>query len=448
MLRPGGFRRARNVRREAFSVQKIIRKPLTPGVHLTCVQTDKFKTGTLSVLLLTALDADTASKNALLPSVLRRGTAFHPDMAQIDAALADLYGAEIVPLVQKKGEVQCLGFRAVFVDDDFLPPGTDVLERVASLLGEMLLMPNTRGGQLLAEYADGERENLAEEIRALVNDRQRYAAERLWARMCEGERYGVGRLGSLSAVKRITAHGLTRQYRQVLASAPAEVIYCGAADPERVERAVTYAMQALPRTGEFPLPQTQPGPVPASVRQFTEKKDVEQGQLAVGFRLERLPETERELAVLRVLNALYGGSVTSRLFQNVRERLSLCYDVVSAADAHKGVLAAFAGIDPGSRDAALAEILRQMDSLRDGEIGDAELTAAKLDVIRELRALADDPLRLADYCLDAALHGMLCAPEDLAALADTVGAEDAAAAARGMRTDAVYFLTGGGGNDR
>ena len=58
----------------------VTRKELWPGVGLTAVHTTKFKSSAMSVTLLTPLSRENAGPNALIPAVLRRGTAAHPDM--------------------------------------------------------------------------------------------------------------------------------------------------------------------------------------------------------------------------------------------------------------------------------------------------------------------------------------------------------------------------------
>ena len=99
------------------------RRELFPGVWLRTVHTDKFKSSYLSITLLAPLDRDTAAANALIPYVLRRGTAAHPDMESLSAALDELYGGAIEPLVRKKGETQCVGFVASFLDDAYALEG-------------------------------------------------------------------------------------------------------------------------------------------------------------------------------------------------------------------------------------------------------------------------------------------------------------------------------------
>ena len=135
-------------------MQKVYNKQIMRGVNLTCVKAEKFKTGCLSITLMTQLDKKTAAMNAMLPNVLRRGTARLPDMESIAAELDNMYGVRIEPALRKKGEIQCIGFYADFPDDAFLPHGKNILEKTADLIGEMLLQPATSGGRLKAEYVD------------------------------------------------------------------------------------------------------------------------------------------------------------------------------------------------------------------------------------------------------------------------------------------------------
>ena len=118
---------------------EVSRRELLPNVYLTAVETDKFKSGVLSATLLTQLNRENAASNALLPSVLRRGTVRCPDMAALQTRLDDLYGAAVEPGVRKRGEIQCIGFRAAFCEERYLPGSPSVMADTARLLGELCL---------------------------------------------------------------------------------------------------------------------------------------------------------------------------------------------------------------------------------------------------------------------------------------------------------------------
>ena len=422
---------------------KAVRKKIMPHVELTCICTDKFKTNCLSVNLLTQLNRATASQNALIPRVLRRGSARYPDMESISAALDELYGARLEPIARKKGEIQAVGFYADFSDDAFLPGNERLLEKVAALLGELLLSPNTRGGLLLPQYVDSEREKLLEQIRARINEKRGYALHRLFELMCFSEDYAVDRLGTEEEAAAINYTKLTKRYKELLMTSPIEIFYCGGADPIRVERAVLSALETLPR-GEIDRDcgtDIRLNAIDDSPRYFTEEMDVSQGKLAVGFRLGDCM-VNPEPAAIRVANAVYGGSVTSKLFMNVREKLSLAYYASSVADWHKGIMAVSSGIEVSNYDAALGEIFAQLDAMRNGDISDDELTAAKRYVVSSLRAIPDMPGSLEDFYLGQNIEGLDDGPEDMAEAAEAVTAGDVVKIAAGIECDAVYFLKG------
>ena len=184
---------------------EVIRKELADGVHLTYLPARKFKTSLLSAQFVTPLDEATASGLALLPAVLRRGTVTCPDMGSLASKLDRLYGASIDYTVRKKGENQCIGFVASLIDDSFAPGGEKLLEPVAKLLGEMILTPATRNGRFIGAYVDGEKENLIDAIRGIVNDKRDYADKRLLEEMCAQEPYGISRLGEEKDVEKLRA---------------------------------------------------------------------------------------------------------------------------------------------------------------------------------------------------------------------------------------------------
>ena len=216
------------------------------GVYFTYLQERKFKTNVLSAQMVVPLDRRTAAGNALLPAVLRRGTARLADMQAISAALDNCYGARIDCTVRKKGENQCVGFVASMIDDHFTPGGEKLLEPVAELLGDLICSPATRSGRFVQAYVQGERSNLVDQIRGQVNDKRSYAALRLIQEMCAGEPYGISRLGREQDVKKLSPGKLYRQYTALLRTAHLELFYCGSAELNRVEQALLSAFSALP----------------------------------------------------------------------------------------------------------------------------------------------------------------------------------------------------------
>ena len=423
---------------------KITRDELLPGVYLNHIRTDKFKIASMSLTLLTQLRQETAAMNALIPAVLCRGSARYNDMEKLSRRLDELYGASVSPSARRIGEIQCIGLTATFPEAAFLPAGENVTQNVISLLCEMLLDPATRGGLLLQEYVNSEREKLAEVIRSRINNKGSYSMMRCLQEMCCFEDYACGRFGRLEECEEIRYRKLTKQYREVLSTAPVEIFYCGRETREEIRARLRDALCTMPR-GELRFDigtDVRMNTVEEQARKVTEEMDISQARLVLGFRLGEIME-EPDKPALSVFNALYGSGVTSRLFTNVRERMQLCYSVTSIIDAHKGIMLAAAGIDGQTAEQAKDEILHQLDEIRDGSITGEELEIAKAGVLSDLAAMLDNPGVLESFCMGNLIDGFDVTPEEYASLVREVTREDVIAIAKSIVLDMVYLLKGG-----
>ena len=424
---------------------ELTRNEILPGVWLSHLRTDKFKTACLSVTLLTQLRRETAAMNALIPYVLRRGTARSPDMEAISARLDALYGTAIEPVVRRVGEIQCLGFFASIPEEDYLPGAKGVLRKATELMGELLLSPATRGGLLLPRYVDSEKEKMLEAIRSRINDKRGYALFRCIEEMCCCEDFAVGRLGGESECEAIHYTKLSRHYKGLLQSCPIEIFYCGRAEKKQLVSFLRDALMTLPR-GEIDYEigtDVRMNALEEGPRTVKETLDVTQGKLVMGFRLGESME-EPDTAALTVFNAAFGGGTSSKLFANVRERLQLCYYAGSLVDVHKGLLLVSSGIEFDKFEAARDEILAQLAAIARGEVSDEELMSAKMGVASELRAMTDSQGELEGFTLTQALDGLDYGPLELAELVNDVTREQLAAIAGNAECDMIYFLQGGG----
>lgn len=425
-----------------------VRLEILPGVWFTALESGKFKTGCLSINLLTQLDRDTASQNALIPYVLRRGSRYHTDMRSLALELDGLYGSCIEPVVRKIGEIQCIGFLASFADDRYLPDGSGVFESVANLCGELLLTPCTKGGLLLPDYVESEKEKLLDSIRGRLNDKRSWALQRLTEQMCCYEAFAVSRLGTEDTAENIHYQKLTKHYRNLIMSSPVEIFYCGSLGADTVADRLSDALSGMPR-GEIDYEigtDIRMNSVEEGVREFSDELAVTQGKLVMGYRLGDCMD-DPDIAAMHVFNAVFGGCVTSKLFMNVRERLSLCYYASSLIDLHKGLMIVSSGVDFDKFDAARAEISAQLEAIRRGEVSDGELKAAKQSVASELRSISDSQYSLEGFYLSNTLDGLEFEPEELAAAVECVEFDAIVDIANSIVPDAVYCLRGSGEED-
>jgi predicted Zn-dependent peptidase len=294
----------------------------------------------------------------------------HPDLRSITLKLDDLYGASVSTLVRRVGDYQTTGLFCGFMDDRFALSGDRVMEPMLRFLGELLLEPCTRDGAFLPEIVESEKKNLIATIEAERNDKRAYAMAQLFRAMCREDSYGVPRLGEKEQVAAITPQSLYAHYQKILKESRMELFYVGTAPAEQVAALMKPVLERIDRNYVNHLAQ-RPFSDAGEGQILTEQMEVTQAKLCMGF---ATPITNRheDFAAMQIFNTVFGAGMTSKLFMNVREKLSLCYSIGSAYYGSKGIVTVSAGIDADREENARNEILRQLDACRNGDICSTE----------------------------------------------------------------------------
>ena len=145
---------------------------------------------------------------------------------------------------------------------------------------------------------------------------------------------------------------------------------------------------------------------------------------------------------MKLMNSVFGGTPFSKLFLNVREKLSLCYYCSSGYNDRKGVLFVDSGVEHANIEKAKAEILNQLKAVQNGEFTDEEINNSRLSMINSLRGVTDGARSIAEWYFKQSYAGQSLSPEDEIERLKSVTKEDIIAAAKSLSLDTVYVLTG------
>lgn len=412
---------------------------LSPGITLRCISDGRFKHGCLSLQLIRPLAAEEAAMNALLPAVLLRGTAHHPDLRSITLRLDDLYGAGVGALVRRIGDRQTTGFYCSFTEDRYAMDGDLILEPLADFLRELLLEPLTEEGIFPADFVESEKKNLISTIASHLNDKRTYAMDRLMRQMCRADSLGIPRLGTQEQVDAITPEGLYAHYRRILQESPMELFYVGAAAPDQVHSLLAPMFRNESRQVLTLPPQS--GFRDGGPSESQEEMDVHQGKLCMGF-LTPITIRDDQFVAMQVMNLVFGGGVTGKLFMVLREQMSLCYAIGSAYHGSKGILTVSAGIDSAQEPNVRARVLEQLEACQKGQITQDELVSAREALISSLRTVHDSPGAMENYYASAVQSGLKLTVQEYMEAAASVTIEQIAEAAKQLRLHTVFFLKG------
>ncbi|WP_219836721.1 EF-P 5-aminopentanol modification-associated protein YfmF [Paenibacillus sp. R14(2021)] len=407
-------------------------------IRLHVLPTQRFKTFSISLYAGLPLEESTVTSAALIPFILRRGTASTPETIAFRERLDELYGAGFGFDVYKRGDAQIIQFRMDVINDRFVSSNQPLLAASLKLLGEVVTEPVLENGQLRAKYVEAEKDTLRKRLEAIINDKIRYAAERCLEVMCEDEPYRLHPLGRLEDIDAITAESVTKAYRSWLSQAAFDLYVVGDTTLEEVQALVGAAFhQNEGKPANYMLPQVHK-PV-KDVRTVIESMEVTQGKLNLGLRINTSYGDDDYPAAL-MFNGILGGYPHSKLFLNVREKASLAYYAASRLDGHKGICTIQSGIEIGNYDKASTIIQEQLEQMRTGVYSDLEMNQTKAMIANHLRELQDSANEMIGFDFNAILSKRERSAEQLLKQVQAVTAEQIAAVARKTELDTIYFL--------
>ncbi len=413
---------------------------LKKGLNLYYINETKFKTNYVSINIHNELSPKNASKCALLADVMQRGSRKFPTEAVISAHLQNLYGASFVTDIKRKGIDQILSFGATSVNDDFLPDGEKCFFKVLEFLFDMLLDPYLEDGAFSKTYVSQEKVNLINDINALKNDKRTYSVWRLIENMCENDIYSVHELGSVESVNEISESSLFKYYNDVLSKGPIDIIVTGNVNIDKVSEYVKERFLKVNFSCEnYPLPELFDKSLNA--KEITERFDVTQSKLCLGFKTSVEP-TSDDYYKLMVYSGILGGGAHSKLFNEVREKLSLAYYAGSRIERFKGLMLISAGIESKNKQLALDEIFVQIDKMKNGEFTDEEFDATVKSIVNSLHSMGDSIAYLSDYYLGQTITNTHISLEDFVEKIKSVTKRDVISVAKKIELQMIYFLTG------
>ena len=413
---------------------------ITENVSFSWINTDKFKTGALTLTVSMPLDEKDYLHSLILAGVMRRGTKNMPSMALINRRLDDLYAATVDIQSVIHGQVLCFTVSAEFLNGRFAIDGTDIAGGVISVIADILTSPLTDGDCFPEPCVRSERGVVRDSLASEKNNTRLYAATRLKELMSRGGNPHFPRLEYLLAeVERVSPADVFAFYQKLI-SLPISVFYVGAEDSESIRCALEREFSSW-GCGAAPQASSPCAERACEYLSVVEDMSVNQGKLCMGWRTGAVIGT-RESAVAVVLNEIFGASPASKLFLNVRERLGLCYYCSSSYSLLSGNLTVSCGIDPSRREQAHSEILAALEQIKRGNISEAEFDAAKRSLEYNYVQIYDSPFALQSFYSVRDTFGISQSVEQCKEAILSVTREEVVALANRMTYDTCFFLNG------
>ncbi len=258
----------------------------------------------------------------------------------------------------------------------------EYLGEAVDILSDMYL-----NASIAADEFARERKVVLEEIKMYADEPDSVAMENLQRALFPRNPLGRPIAGSAASLLPLKPEDMRRYLKSHYTAETTLAVIVGrfdeAAALAAIDRALAAPLRRRARARGF-VAEPVDFSVPA-VAEISAAKDVQQTQLAVGYRTFGVTDPRKYAAV--VMDAILGRGMSSRLFQEVREKRGLSYDISSRVQffADAGMFTVSAGVDPAKAERALATINRELRRIAEKRVGAAELARTKEFLVGNFR---------------------------------------------------------------
>lgn len=397
----------------------------------------KFKTMRISFNMLMPLTEEYAAVYAVLPTMVSRVTKKYPDYTALSRYLSALYGASLSASISKVGDNQLLSVAVSGISNKYALEGENIAGELTTLMCSALFDPYLdEDGMFPEESFRQEKRQLLETIEANFNDKKLYAKQRCTEIFYEGEPAALSHYGTKESLAALKREELLDAWKKVLRESRIEILVLGDCDFAAVCRNVSaklnFKRAPLDLHNKIVLKSDK-------VREVTEPMKLAQSKLVMGFRAGVTPE---DSAATKVMSVLFGGSPSSKLFLNVREKMSLCYYCSARYSEIKGTIFVESGVETANIEKAREAIVAQLEDIKEGKFTEEELRFAKLAMINSYKSVEDSLYSLEGWYIGQLFAIDAVTPEAMADAVNDITRIDVINAARKVTLDTVYVLKG------
>lgn len=423
-------------------MENIIDIEIKKGINLHIIKTNKFKTNLLSVFLSTPLSKEKVTLNAIIPAILRRGTANLNSQDEISIALEEMYGASFDCGIDKIGEDQVLKFYLEVINNEYLPDGEDALKSAIKTIFDVVFNPLTVNNEFNKEYVESEIKNLKQIIEGRKDSKATYAVDRCIEEMYKGEPYSLYKYGAIEDLEKINSKSAYDEYSTLINNCKIDIFISGDVDESIKQEIISNEnISKLQERDAIYAVNNRENRIKnkKQEQEVSDKMDINQGKLIIG--LDILDEKDNDKYTALIYNAILGGIPTSKLFQNVREKNSLAYTASSSFMRQKANVLMKFGIDTLNYEKALKIIREQLEDMKSGKFEDKGIEEAKANIISSINFIPDEQDTEIMYRFSQELSGYQMDYEEYIDNVKKVTKEEIVDLANRIQINTIYFLT-------
>lgn len=407
------------------------------------INKEKFKSIYFSINFTLPVKKEEISKNSLLASMLAKSCEKYKTQKEIQQYLYSLYGSNFDIGIEKFGDLYNIEVRCECINKIFLPNNEDVVDSVLDFMYNIIFKPNIVNNKFDQELFLREKENLVNKIKEVKDDKLRYGIRKMEELMCENEPFSVYVYGDEKDIENINQSDLYETYKNLLKISAITTIVSGNLNGyENIEDRITNVFKEKLNSNLDYRDLVYNQKTEHVKDEVIESQQTTQSVISYGLRINNVDNLD--FYNLSVYNALLGGTPSSKLFQNFREKESLAYTVRSRYYRFKDIIIIYAGIQKENYQKAKEVLEEQINLIKKGIVTDEEFNASKQSIISDLKEWNDSKISLSKMFISNMYANKKddITLEEMVVNMDKVTKQDVINIAQKIDVEKIYFLGG------
>lgn len=416
------------------------KKELKKGVTLHTINTNKFKTNLFAVFLAVPLEKENVTKDALVASILRRGTQNIQSQELISKKLEEMYGACFDCGIEKTGDNHVIKFYLEAINEEFLPQKEELTKECMNILFDIIFNPLIEKNGFKNEYVESEKKNLKQIIESKIDNKRIYSFERCVEEMFKDEPYGLYKYGYVEDLDNLTPQNLYEHYKNLINRCKVDIFISGTLENKVVENIIknTYVINNLKERMPEYIVEEKKSKQTKEAKTVEEHMQVGQGNLVIGLNVNSNQDNSK--FITSVYNAILGGGANSKLFQNVREKEGLAYSAGSNFVRVKDSIFIRCGIEIDKYNKALETIKEQLEDIKNGNFTEEDMNSAKKLITSSMKSIAEEQDTEITYYYGQDLSGEYNSLEEYIEKINKVTRNEVVELSKNIKINTIYFL--------
>jgi len=406
--------------------------------NLHMIKTDRFKTVNVQIILSDKIKKEDITKRNFLSDMLTYSSLKYPTKKDISIASQDLYAANVYSTSYRLGNYYNTDINLYFLNEKYSEEG--MTEKSIEFLSEIIFNPNVRDNKFDTSSFNVIKNNMRIQIESVKEDTRKYSMIKMLENMGKEEPYSYHGFGYLEDLEKITEENLYEYYKEFIKSSSVEIFVIGNIEFDYIEKIIRDKFKFNVYKKKKENPTIVHESIRSRAKTIIEEDDINQSKLTIGCKVSGLTDFEKHY-VLTLYNIILGGGSESLLFQNVREKNSLCYYVNSSSNKVDNLIIISSGIAIENFKKTVSLIKKEISNIEKGNFSDEIIEQAKIRYKSVIDEIYDYPNQIISSYYASEILGVDF-PDIRKKKIMEVTKEDIMKISKKIKIDTIYLLGG------